>query len=91
MPELATGFVGFLGRTRQQSESKSPPPKPTCENCVYCHTEYSGDLRVEVSDCRAHPPISKGIKFAEWPRIMPSDFCGEWVGKIKEEKPGFDL
>jgi hypothetical protein len=48
-----------------------PIPGQSCQNCP----SYSGD---QWSLCFRHPPEQWSEVSANWPKVLPTDWCGDW-------------
>ena len=64
--------------------------KKRCSNCKY-YKYYDIELNIPRGECRRRAPnVILGeyypIKsFVFWPRVLSSDYCGEFESKEKEE------
>lgn len=50
---------------------------PEDQRCAICR--FAGEPDGETMPCRAHPPTVTQESARRWPRVLPNDWCGEFV------------
>ena len=50
-----------------------------CGNCAVARVACQNPNTATTHECRANPPtIDQRNGEAEWPRVISSDWCGQW-------------
>lgn len=68
----------------------NPKIKITCETCIYAH-KLIRPGHIDVTQCRRNAPKPRadhaGESWAEWPYVVPGDWCGEFKTVISDQAP----